>query len=270
MDGRQVLVSHSKGAHDLAERERHLVDVDSVLDPANEQRELSIPLSAEDLRLVEVMRSWPNTLRTLGLEISTGPVVPFRATEFLADAATEDSTVPLLWMQHVRPMRTTWPLGVCDKPQWIKVSAASTKLLVADQTYVLTPPVQRKGEKRRLVSAPLIRGSLNAGMVGLENHLNYVRGVWRDLDEELAYGMSALLNSACLDRYFRISNGNTQVSATELRAMPLPAEEQIRSIGSGIQRRLGSAQDIADIDGLVAETLNLSRELDMKLEPATG
>ena len=196
--------------------------------------------------------------------------MPFRATEFLADAATEDSTVPLLWMQHVRPMRTSWPLGVCDKPQWIKVSADSTKLLVADKTYVLLRRFSAKEEKRRLVSAPLIRGSLNADMVGLENHLNYVRGVWRDLDSELAYGLSALLNSACLDRYFRISNGNTQVSATELRAMPLPAEEKIRSIGFEVQRGLGSACDLAGIDDLIAETLTLSRDVGMELETAAG
>jgi adenine-specific DNA-methyltransferase len=270
LDGRQVLVSHSKGAHDLAERQRHLVDVESVLDPASEQRELSIPLSAEDLKLVDVMRSWPNTLRSLGLEISTGPVVPFRATEFLADAATEDSTVPLLWMQHVRPMRTSWPLGVCDKPQWIKVSTDSTKLLVADRTYVLIRRFSAKEEKRRLVSAPLTRGLLNADMVGLENHLNYIRGVWSDLDDELAYGLSALLNSACLDRYFRISNGNTQVSATELRAIPLPAEADIRAIGVEVQRRLGYAQDFAWLDSLVAETLSLSRDVCMELESATG
>ena len=270
LDVRQVLVSHSKGAHDLAERQRHLVDVESVLDPASEQHELSIPLSAEDLKLVDVMRSWPNTLGSLGLEISTGPVVPFRTTEFLADAATEDSTVPLLWMQHVRPMRTSWPLGVCDKPQWIRVSADSTKLLVADKTYVLLRRFSAKEEKRRLVSAPLIRGSLNADMVGLENHLNYVRGVWRDLDSELAYGLSALLNSACLDRYFRISNGNTQVSATELRAMPLPAEEDIRSIGVEVQRGLGSACDLAGIDDLIAETLTLARDVGMELETAAG
>ena len=268
--GRQVLVSHSKGARDLAERQQHLVDEESVLDPASEQRELSIPLSAEDLRLVEVMRSWPNTLRSLGLEISTGPVVPFRATEFLADAETEDSTAPLLWMQHVRSMRTSWPLAVCDKPQWIEVSADSTKLLVADRSYVLIRRFSAKEEKRRLVSAPLIRGSLNAKMVGLENHLNYVRGVWRDLDDELAYGLSALLNSAYLDRYFRISNGNTQVSATELRAMPLPAEDEIRLIGVEVQRRLGYAQGFAWIDSLVAETLNLSRDVGMELEPAAG
>ena len=231
--------------------------------------EMSIPLCGEDLKLVDVMRSWPNTLRSLGLEISTGPVVPFRATDFLAHSAVGGSTVPLLWMQHVRPMRVSWPLAVCDKPEWIKVSADSTKLLVADKTYVLIRRFSAKEEKRRLVSAPLIQGSLNSDMVGLENHLNYIRGVWKDLDDELAYGLSALLNSACLDRYFRISNGNTQVSATELRAMPLPAEDEIRSIGREVQRRLGSAQDIAGIDRLISETLNLSREVGMELEPAT-
>ena len=268
LDGRQVLVSHSKGSHDLAERHRHLVDVESVLDPASEQRELSIPLSAEDLKLVEVIRSWPNTLRSLGLEISTGPVVPFRATDFLAHSAVGGSTVPLLWMQHVRPMRMSWPLAVCDKPQWIKVSADTTKLLVADATYVLIRRFSAKEEKRRLVSAPLIRGSLSADMVGLENHLNYIRGVWKDLDEELAYGLSALLNSACLDRYFRISNGNTQVSATELRAMPLPAEREIRSMGAEARSPLGPGTDLSGLDALVARTLNLSPELGKGLVPA--
>ena len=86
----------------------------------------------------------------------------------------------------------------------------------------------------------------------------------------MAYGLSALLNSACLDRYFRISNGNTQVSATELRSMPLPAEEEIRSIGVEVQRGLRSAPDSASIDNLIAEVLNLSRDVGMELEPAAG
>ena len=268
LEERQVLISHSKGAHDLAERHRHLVDVESVLDPASEQRELSIPLCAEDLKLVEVMRSWPNKLRSLGLEISTGPVVPFRATDFLAHSAVGGSTVPLLWMQHVRPMRTAWPLATVEKPQWVKVRPESTKLLIADATYVLVRRFSAKEEKRRLVSAPLIRGSLNADMVGVENHLNYIRGVWKDLDDELAYGLSALLNSACLDRYFRISNGNTQVSATELRTMPLPAEEEIRSMGAEARSPLGPGTDLSGLDALVARTLNLSPELGKGLVPA--
>jgi adenine-specific DNA-methyltransferase len=139
------------------------------------------------------------------------------------------------------------------------------KLLVPDATYVLLRRFSAKEEKRRLVTAPLIQGDLDEDLIGLENHLNYIRGVSRELDEELAYGLSALLNSTFLDRFFRISNGNTQVSATELRAMPLPAERDIRAIGAEAQ---GSANDLSLLDALVARTLNLSPGLCMGLEMA--
>ena len=268
LDEGQVLVSHSRAAHDLAERQRLLVDVGSVLDLASANKELSIPVCAEDMELVQAVRAWPNTLHSLGLEVSTGPVVPFRATPFLAHAASGSHTVPLLWMQHVRPMRTVWPSPVVDKPQWITAEPESMKLLVPDATYVLLRRFSAKEEKRRLVAAPLIQGALNEELVGLENHLNYIRGVSRELDEELAYGLSALLNSTFLDRFFRISNGNTQVSATELRAMPLPAEQDIRTIGIEAQARFGSGADLPVLDALVAKILNLDPKLGMGLELA--
>ena len=268
LDEGQVLVSHSKAVHDLADRRRLLVRMDAVLNPASNNRELSIPVCQEDLELAQALRAWPNTLHSLGLEISTGPVVPFRATQFLSHEAIEASTVPLLWMNNVCSMRTEWPLTETGKPQWVKVAPESMKLLVRDTNYVLLRRFSAKEDKRRLVAAPLIQGSLDADMIGLENHLNYIRGVSREMDVELAYGLSALLNSTFLDRYFRISNGNTQVSATELRAMPLPAERDIRSIGENIQARLGSWTDLPGLDSLVASKLNLSPELRMGLELA--
>ena len=254
----QVLVSHSKATEDLANRKRLLVGLDSVLDLGTKNKELCIPLSSEDLALVQAVRKWPETLWSLGLDISTGPVVPFRATQFLAHAASGPSTAPLLWMHNVRPMRVEWPSAVTHKPQWIEAVQTSTKLLVRDKTYVLLRRFSAKEEKRRLVAAPLVRGCLNARMVGLENHLNYIRGVSRCLDEELALGLAALLNSVFLDRYFRVSNGNTQVSATELRAMPLPNERVIRSIGVKARECLRSKTDLPMIDALVAEILSLS------------
>ena len=262
----QVLVSQSKAAHDLADRRHLLVGMNAVLDPASENRELSIPVCKQELELAQAVRTWPSTLRSLGLEISTGPLVPFRAKSFLMPDANGPSRVPLLWMQHVRPMRTEWPSTGASKPQWVEVTSESMKLLVEDATYVLLRRFSAKEEKRRLVAAPLLRGSLNANMVGLENHLNYIRGVSRELDEELAYGLAALLNSTFLDRYFRISNGNTQVSATELRAMPLPAERDIRLIGAEVRALLSSGTDSSRLDALIAGTLNLSPELRVGLE----
>jgi len=41
-----------------------------------------------------------------------------------------------------------------------------------------------------------------------------------------------LLNSKLYNRYFQITNGSTQVNATEIRNIPLPPIEKIRKIGS--------------------------------------
>ena len=255
-DEGKVVVTHSKGARDLAHRQSLTVGLKSVMDLNSENKELCIPANAGDLELVQKIRSWPNTLHSLGLDISTGPVVPFRAKQLLAQAP-EPSTVPLLWMHHVHPMRVEWPSISIDKPQWIKDTTRARKLLVADETYVLLRRFSTKEENRRLVAAPLIQNCLNTQMLGLENHLNYIRGVSSALDENLAYGLAALLNSVFLDRYFRLSNGNTQVSATELRIMPLPAEKQIRSIGSALIARLRPRSDLTEIDALAARILGL-------------
>ena len=260
-DESTVLVTHSQGAHDLADRQHLLVGLNSVLDLESVNKEMCVPVCPEDLELVHAIRAWPNTLSSLGLNVSTGPVVPFRSTQFLVQAESEPFTVPLLWMHHVRPMRVEWPSTGTNKPQSIKYQSKSKKLLVADETYVLLRRFSAKEERRRLVAAPLVRGSLNANMVGLENHLNFIRSGSRCLDEELAYGIAALLNSTFLDRYFRLSNGNTQVSATELRVMPLPCERDIRSIGGTVQCQFGCGISLQQIDVVVAKALDLPSKL---------
>ena len=58
-----------------------------------------------------------------------------------------------------------------------------------------------------------------------------------EMNEDEALGLAALINTELLDTYFRVSSGNTQVSATELRAMPLPPREMIVSIGQRVRKQ---------------------------------
>ncbi|MBZ0307448.1 MAG: hypothetical protein K8I82_15375, partial [Anaerolineae bacterium] len=60
-----------------------------------------------------------------------------------------------------------------------------------------------------------------------------------------------LFNSGLLDRYFRISNGNTQVNATELRAMPLPSWEAVLTIGE----KLSAENTTSHLDEIVIAAL---------------
>jgi adenine-specific DNA-methyltransferase len=88
-------------------------------------------------------------------------------------------------------------------------------------------------------------------LVGLENHLNYIYRLDGEMGKAEAVGLSALLNSGLIDRYFRISNGNTQVNATELRALPLPSLPVITAIGQVLLEE----NDDADLDAIVVQTL---------------
>lgn len=226
-----LTISSSQGVSDLGTPERRVVGLGSVLNLDSKEKVLRLPGSSAEDDLMRLVDKWPGSLSAYGLKISTGPVVPFRATELLDKAGdVPASHVPLLWMNHVQAMQVSWPIG-CRKPEYIKHFMASQALLVPNRNYVLLRRFSAKEEERRLVAGPYLAGMINAPVVGLENHLNYIYRPGGTLTEDETFGLAALFSSELLDIYFRTSNGNTQVSATELRTMPLPPRNVITAIG---------------------------------------
>jgi len=245
-----MIISSSQGVNDLATSTRRVVQLGAALDMASREKVLRLSVSDAEDDLVLLVDSWPGSLGAYGLQISTGPVVPFRATEFVDKTGTvPGSHVPLLWMNHVRSMQVTWPIGR-HIPEYMKHVIDSQPLLVPNRNYVLLRRFSAKEEERRLVAGPYLARTSPASMVGLENHLNYVYRPGGTLTEDETYGLAALFNSSLLDTYFRTTNGNTQVSATELRAMPLPDRDVITAIGRQA-RKLGNVPSA--IDALVLE-----------------
>ena len=221
--------------HDLAyplvqQKPRRLILDDRQKDPI-----LHLPTSDIDTHLLQVFKQWDNRLATYGLEISTGPVVPFRTPALLTSAqhVYKGEAVPLLWLQHVHHMNIQWPIEQLDKPQGISLQA-DTKLLVKNTTQVILRRFSAKEEPRRITAAVLFANTFNTDYIGLENHLNYLYRAKGMLSHEEATGIAAFLNSTLVDRYFRITNGNTQVSATELRQLPLPSWNQLTNIGKQV------------------------------------
>lgn len=126
-------------------------------------------------------------------------------------------------------------------------------MLIPNGNYVLSRRFSAKEDKRRLVSAPFIGEKFNFAQIGFENHLNVIFRKKETLTVFETIGLSALLNSAIIDRYFRIVNGNTQVNAAELRTMPIPPLEIIKNIGEKTQKIAADTQE--QIDGIVFSTL---------------
>ena len=256
-DDRQapLVISSSRGVRDLNESCRRETTLDEAIDLDDRDRVLRLPVSEEDARVLDLVDSWPNTLASLGLAISTGPVVPFRAKELVErEGQVPESHVPLLWMNHVRPMQVTWPLQR-HKPEYIKRQGAE-KLLLPNRNYVLLRRFTAKEEVRRLSAAPYVARSMPVPQVGLENHLNYIYRQAGALSDEEAWGLAALYNSRLLDTWFRCLNGHTQVNATELRAMPLPESGFIVALGKRVQEL---ASPIDHLDPLIADLLSADR-----------
>ena len=129
---------------DIAEAKSRELPTGTVLNLASLDRVLRLPVCDADDDALALVDSWPTDLRGLGLNISTGPIVPFRATEFVASDGDVPAThAPLLWMNHVRAMQTTWPLHR-HKPEYIERAGAEA-LLVPNRNYVLLRPLQRQG-----------------------------------------------------------------------------------------------------------------------------
>jgi hypothetical protein len=87
-------------------------------------------------------------------------------------------------------------------------------------------------------------------MLGFENHLNVFHDGKQGLDENLAYGLAAYLNTTAVDDHFRRFNGHTQVNAADLRLIKYPDRAALISLGKWAASQLELTQ--AMLDGQLA------------------
>ena len=193
------------------------------------------------------------TLKEHDLEVSTGRVVDFRATQFLR-AYAESDTVPLIYPRNFENGFVEWPKPGGKKPQAMRVLPGAEHLLVPKGAYVLVRRFSAKEEKRRVVAAVYDPARIGADQVGFENHLNYFHRKGEGLPLGLAKGIGTFLNSTLVDLYFRQFNGHTQVNATDLRNMRYPTLSQLEALGSLVGDEF-PGQEV--IDRYVEEVLNL-------------
>jgi adenine-specific DNA-methyltransferase len=193
-----------------------------------------LPTGILDDQILDAVDRWEGSFEKYGLQVSTGRVVPFRAKSLLKERVEPgNGTAPLLWMQNIKPYQVEYPLKKFDKPQAILTSDPS--LLVPRSNYALLRRFSAKEDRRRLISAPFIGEQFGFEQIGFENHLNVIYKKKGMLTIHQTLGLSAFLNSAVVDRYFRIVNGNTQVNAGEIRTLPLPPIEVIAEIGKKVE-----------------------------------
>lgn len=203
--------------------------------------------------VAEKMSLLHSNITDLGLEVSTGRVVDFRATQFLCDHVGTN-TVPLIYPRNFEEGFIKWPKPGGKKPEAMAVLPGAEALLVPNEIYVLVKRFSAKEENRRIVAAIYDPRHVKSELVGFENHTNFFHIGGRGLPSDLAKGITGFLNTGFVDVYFRQFSGHTQVNATDLRNMKYPTKAQLEELGSQINNEF-PAQDV--LDRYLEEVLNL-------------
>jgi adenine-specific DNA-methyltransferase len=230
--------SSSSGAEhdDATSRE---VDYTELVDPRDQQSCFHLVPNALGSRIKTQIEKLPNSLQEIGINVSTGRVVDFRAVPWLRPAPT-NNTVPLIYPRNFCNGAVAWPLPDSKKPSAIVDCPDSRSTLIANGVYVLVKRFSSKEERRRVVAAVYDPRALSAKFrhVGFENHVNYFHADEAELPLDLARGLCVFLNSTLVDEYFRQFNGHTQVNAFDLRKLRYPSREALESLGGRAPERL--------------------------------
>lgn len=176
-----------------------------------------------EAEVLERVNRLPNTLPDIKMKMQTGLIVDFRTQEMLRDTM-EDGAFPLLYSQHIRDGRVTWPLG--KEGEVIKTDRIS--FLQENSDFLLVKRFTAKEEKRRLQCGIYLKQRYKQfAYISTQNKVNFVK-----CDSPcITYGLYVLLNSTLYDTYYRILNGSTQVNSTEVNMMPIPEREVIEAMG---------------------------------------
>ena len=200
--------------------ETHDVPHDRIVQPHDAHRFINLPGNPEAVQAAEQLAALPDDLGSMGLTVSTGPVVDFRCREFLTSAHAA-GTVPLIYPVNVKPVGVKWPQQT-NKPQGFTVGPHTRRLLYPNGFYVLVKRFTAKEEKRRVI-AGVYEPVCGHDFVAFENHVNVIHRDRMPLLESEAVRLADFLNSNVVDTYFRMFSGNTQVNATDLRRLRFPA-----------------------------------------------
>lgn len=219
------------------------VQHDAVVSPEDDDLFVRLVANKEQEEVGKRIARFKHKLGQLGLVVSTGRVVDFRSREHLLKDFREGAA-PLVYPVHFQGWGVSWPARNCRKPNAIAVCKETQSMLLPPGHYVLTKRFSAKEEARRVVAVVYDAKEVAPLPVAFENHINYFHAGGSGLDEELAWGLAAYMNSHVVDSYFRTFNGHTQVNATDLRSLPYPSARQLRCLGAYARARRPDAGQI--------------------------
>ena len=220
------------------------VAFEDVVTPDDKDMIFHLVPEKDDEIMAKGMRLYTSTLEEIGINVTTGPVVDFRLRVHLRQNV-EKGCAPLIWPFHFENGFIAHPKNVAKKPNGIKINEETAKWLMPTGYYVIVRRLSSKEEKRRIVPSVFDPSKVQGKQIGFENHLNVFHSGKNGLSPNVAKGLALFLGSTLADKWLRRFSGNTQVNASDLRALRYPTVATLMKWGSKVRDELPS-QEIID------------------------
>ncbi len=214
---------------------------------------LTLPKSVEDTNIVRYISSFPETLTTLGLKMSTGLVVDSKC-EGLLFSEPHEGTIPLIRPRALCRGQIEFPQPI-DKQYLAPISPS---LLQRNKNIILIKRVPAKSDIRFVNAGVHLAAKLpEAKYISTHNKLNFIDTINKheEMSARLAYGLFALLNSTIYDRYISIISKSKQINSKEMRSLPLPPKNIIENMGMRLMTARQTSVEVCD--AIVNPTLHI-------------
>jgi adenine-specific DNA-methyltransferase len=256
----RVEITHSAAPRGTIEA-GHRVEHSTIVAVEDPERIIHIPNGNADQQARMRVSQYQHTLTDIGVSVSTGRVVEFRAKQYLRAQPTEGAA-PLIYPGHFNEGYVAWPNATSRKPNAIQINDTTRPMLVPTGFYALVKRFTSKEEPRRIVAVVFDPRRVNAEEIAYENHVNFFHVCGHGMPEFLAKGIAAYLNTSLVDQYFRQFSGHTQVNAADLRSLTYPPRETLERLGGQVSALHLNQKEL---DTLVEKELSHWQEKNLRL-----
>ncbi|HAK43011.1 MAG TPA: hypothetical protein DCM59_10320 [Clostridium sp.] len=225
----KIIYSYNDSLRDNTIIERRF---DEVVFPNDSKCMIRILKDNQEEEITRKINSLNYDLKSINIEVSTGPVVDFRQEKNILLKKYLKGSIPIFFSEHIAMSGINWPKEDIKKYNYMLLNDKNKSLVRKSGNYVILKRMTSKEEKRRIVSSICEGKKYNNMFVTFDNKVNYFHRNGAGLPLLIAKGLSIYLNSTIVDMYFRTFSGNTQVNVTDLRSLKYPNEETLYKLGN--------------------------------------
>ncbi|WP_303148253.1 Eco57I restriction-modification methylase domain-containing protein [uncultured Megasphaera sp.] len=226
-----ILVTSSESNCDFRHLQQISLPYSAVVSGADQY--VFLMTNHREVDAICLLNTFPYTLPDFGMKMKTGLTVDFRERESLRNTEV-DGAVPLFFAQHIQNGHICFPIG--KEGEYLVPSRKS--LVQPNTNYLFIRRFTAKEEKRRLQCGIYLAEQFpQYQTISTQNKINFIDNADHTLSKDVVYGLYVLFNSTLYDVYYRVLNGSTQVNATEINHMPVPAISIIEELGRALLKQ---------------------------------